>query len=175
MSDRPPRSPRKRKRRSRAKSPDPRPASLPPSPYQAEYLKKQTPSAITKIVARQIFDSRGNPTVEADVYTHKGMFRAMTPSGASTGIHEAVELRDGDKAKCVHPSRSSNPAGWNSAYPDANLGPASGVAAARARRLAARTAVRPSAKAISRSGGGGARLCGYFSPPRLIPYRPDPR
>ena len=37
----------------------------------------------------------------AGVYTHKGMFRAMTPSGASTGIHEAVELRDGDKAKYV--------------------------------------------------------------------------
>jgi enolase len=49
-------------------------------------------------VGRQIFDSRGNPTVEADVYTHKGMFRSMTPSGASTGIHEAVELRDGDKS-----------------------------------------------------------------------------
>ena len=64
-------------------------------------MKKQTPAAITKIVGRQIFDSRGNPTVEADVYTHKGMFRAMTPSGASTGIHEAVELRDGDKAKYV--------------------------------------------------------------------------
>ena len=83
------------------------PVSLsPPSPrlpllvvLQSEYLKKQTPAAITKIVGRQIFDSRGNPTVEADVYTHKGMFRAMTPSGASTGIHEAVELRDGDKSK----------------------------------------------------------------------------
>jgi hypothetical protein len=65
---------------------------------QADYLKKQTPAVITKVVGRQIFDSRGNPTVEADVYTHKGMFRAMTPSGASTGIHEAVELRDGDKS-----------------------------------------------------------------------------
>jgi len=72
---------------------------LPSRNPQAEYLRKQTPAAITKIVGRQIFDSRGNPTVEADVYTHKGMFRAMTPSGASTGIHEAVELRDGDKAK----------------------------------------------------------------------------
>jgi len=70
-----------------------------PISFMAEYLRKQTPAAITKIVGRQIFDSRGNPTVEADVYTHKGMFRAMTPSGASTGIHEAVELRDGDKAK----------------------------------------------------------------------------
>lgn len=72
---------------------------LPSRNPRAEYLRKQTPAAITKIVGRQIFDSRGNPTVEADVYTHKGMFRAMTPSGASTGIHEAVELRDGDKAK----------------------------------------------------------------------------
>ena len=79
-------------------------SGFPPlDPTQAEYLKKQTPAAITKVVARQIFDSRGNPTVEADVHTHKGMFRAMTPSGASTGIHEAVELRDGDKSKCVHP------------------------------------------------------------------------
>ena len=80
-------------------------SGFPPlDPTQAEYLKKQTPATITKVIARQIFDSRGNPTVEADVHTHKGMFRAMTPSGASTGIHEAVELRDGDKSKCVHPS-----------------------------------------------------------------------
>ena len=64
---------------------------------QAEYMAKRTTPAITKIVGRQIFDSRGNPTVECDVYTHKGMFRAMVPSGASTGIYEAVELRDGGK------------------------------------------------------------------------------
>jgi hypothetical protein len=51
-----------------------------------------------QIVGRSIFDSRGNPTVEADVYTHKGMFRAASPSGASTGIYEACELRDGDKS-----------------------------------------------------------------------------
>lgn len=51
------------------------------------------------MVGRQIIDSRGNPTVEADVYTRKGMFRAAVPSGASTGVHEAVELRDGDKSK----------------------------------------------------------------------------
>ncbi len=49
------------------------------------------------IVARQIFDSRGNPTVEVDLTTNKGMFRAAVPSGASTGIHEALELRDGNK------------------------------------------------------------------------------
>ena len=50
------------------------------------------------IHSRQILDSRGNPTVEVDVYTSNGGFgRAAVPSGASTGIHEAVELRDGDK------------------------------------------------------------------------------
>lgn len=54
-------------------------------------------SAIKRIHARQILDSRGNPTVEADLYTSKGLFRAAVPSGASTGKYEAVELRDGDK------------------------------------------------------------------------------
>ena len=56
------------------------------------------PPAITKVTGRQIFDSRGNPTVECEVSTHKGTFRAAVPSGASTGIYEAVELRDGDKS-----------------------------------------------------------------------------
>merc|ERR1712168_809725 len=55
--------------------------------------------SITKIHAREILDSRGNPTVEVDLWTHKGRFRAAVPSGASTGIHEALELRDGDKAR----------------------------------------------------------------------------
>ncbi len=55
-------------------------------------------SNIKEIIARQILDSRGNPTVEADLITERGFFgRAAVPSGASTGIHEAVELRDGDK------------------------------------------------------------------------------
>jgi len=55
-------------------------------------------SKITSIKARQILDSRGNPTVEAEVFTEKGaMGRAAVPSGASTGKHEAVELRDTDK------------------------------------------------------------------------------
>lgn len=54
--------------------------------------------SITKIHARSIFDSRGNPTVEVDLYTDKGMFRAGVPSGASTGIHEALELRDNIKS-----------------------------------------------------------------------------
>jgi enolase len=55
--------------------------------------------SILKVHARQIFDSRGNPTVEVDVTTAKGVFRAAVPSGASTGIYEALELRDGDKSK----------------------------------------------------------------------------
>ncbi len=52
---------------------------------------------ITKILAREILDSRGNPTVEAEVYTKDMMARASVPSGASKGIHEAIELRDQDK------------------------------------------------------------------------------
>ena len=56
-------------------------------------------SIIIKIHARQIFDSRGNPTIEVDVVTENGVLgRAAVPSGASTGEHEAVELRDGGKA-----------------------------------------------------------------------------
>ncbi|XP_069466137.1 enolase isoform X2 [Ambystoma mexicanum] len=53
--------------------------------------------SILKCQARYIFDSRGNPTVEVDLYTGKGLFRAAVPSGASTGIYEALELRDEDK------------------------------------------------------------------------------
>ncbi|XP_059831275.1 enolase [Hypanus sabinus] len=55
--------------------------------------------SIQKIHAREILDSRGNPTVEVDLYTAKGHFRAAVPSGASTGIYEALELRDGDKTR----------------------------------------------------------------------------
>ena len=57
-------------------------------------------SAIIDIYAREVLDSRGNPTIEAEVYTELGGFgRGMVPSGASTGEHEAVELRDGDKER----------------------------------------------------------------------------
>jgi enolase len=57
-------------------------------------------TAISDIVARQILDSRGNPTIEVDVHLESGAKgRAAVPSGASTGAHEAVELRDGDKSK----------------------------------------------------------------------------
>ena len=54
---------------------------------------------ITRVHARQIIDSRGNPTVESDVYVGEVRGRAAVPSGASTGEHEALELRDGDKAR----------------------------------------------------------------------------
>jgi enolase len=57
-------------------------------------------SRIAEVFARQILDSRGNPTIEAEVYTENGAFgRAAVPSGASTGTHEAVELRDNDKKR----------------------------------------------------------------------------
>ncbi|HLR14731.1 MAG TPA: phosphopyruvate hydratase, partial [Bacillota bacterium] len=53
---------------------------------------------ITDIYAREVLDSRGNPTVEVEVFTESGSFgAALVPSGASTGEHEAVELRDGDQ------------------------------------------------------------------------------
>jgi len=50
---------------------------------------------ITKVWGRQILDSRGNPTVEVDIHTKHGMTRGAAPSGASTGTHESLELRDG--------------------------------------------------------------------------------
>ncbi|KAF0185293.1 MAG: phosphopyruvate hydratase [Hyphomonadaceae bacterium] len=57
-------------------------------------------TAIIDIIAREILDSRGNPTVEVDVLLESGAHgRAMVPSGASTGAHEAVEKRDGDKSR----------------------------------------------------------------------------
>ncbi|MEQ2180006.1 Beta-enolase, partial [Goodea atripinnis] len=61
--------------------------------------------SITKIHAREILDSRGNPTVEVDLWTAKGLFRAAVPSGASTGVHEALELRDGDKSRYLGKGR----------------------------------------------------------------------
>jgi enolase len=64
-------------------------------------------STVTKVFARQIFDSRGNPTVEVEVTTAKGVFRAAVPSGASTGIHEALELRDGDKSQYMGKGKHS--------------------------------------------------------------------
>ena len=55
---------------------------------------------IVDVFAREVLDSRGNPTVEVDVFLDDGSKgRAIVPSGASTGVHEAVELRDGDQAR----------------------------------------------------------------------------
>ncbi|GHT23703.1 enolase [Bacteroidia bacterium] len=57
---------------------------------------------IVKIIGREVLDSRGNPTVEVEVLTASGTIgRAIVPSGASTGVHEAVELRDGDKSRYI--------------------------------------------------------------------------
>merc|ERR1711937_1080018 len=59
------------------------------------------PAKIVSLKAREIFDSRGNPTVEVDLLTDFHLFRAAVPSGASTGIYEALELRDGDKKRLL--------------------------------------------------------------------------
>jgi enolase len=73
-------------------------------------------SAIEVVRGRQVLDSRGNPTVEAEVHLESGAFgRAVSPSGASTGAHEAVELRDGGEAwggKGVRRTRSTSRSSW---------------------------------------------------------------
>jgi enolase len=66
-----------------------------PFGFLASELAKEQDVLITGVKARQIFDSRGNPTVECDITTALGVFRAAVPSGASTGRYEALELRDG--------------------------------------------------------------------------------
>src|SRR5512140_52331 len=64
--------------------------------------KEAIMSNIAEIRARQVLDSRGNPTVEAEVWLENGIVgRAIVPSGASNGEHEAVEMRDGDKTQYV--------------------------------------------------------------------------
>ena len=63
-------------------------------------LKENLMSAIIDIIGREVLDSRGNPTVEAEVWLESGATgRAAVPSGASTGVREAIELRDGDKSR----------------------------------------------------------------------------
>src|SRR2546423_14907075 len=63
-------------------------------------IRAMANSSINKILAREILDSRGNPTIEVDVHLEGGALgRAIVPSGASTGEHEAWELRDGDKKR----------------------------------------------------------------------------
>ncbi|XP_048420697.1 cytosolic enolase 3-like isoform X6 [Pyrus x bretschneideri] len=65
--------------------------------FISNHMKKAVPSVITKVKARQILDSRGIPTVEVDLHTNKGMFRASAPSSDASGMYEAFELLDGDK------------------------------------------------------------------------------
>lgn len=80
-------------------------------------------SIITEVFARQILDSRGNPTVEAEVVTENGIVgRAAVPSGASTGVHEAMELRDGDKSKYMGKGVLKAVENINSAINDALVG-----------------------------------------------------
>src|SRR5215831_5003700 len=72
----------------------------PPDPVERAQTKqvRAAMTAIVDIIGREILDSRGNPTIEVDVVLEDGSLgRAAVPSGASTGTHEAVELRDGDK------------------------------------------------------------------------------
>src|SRR6202795_1671174 len=72
----------------------------PPTARSRHFPKEAPMTAIVDIIGREILDSRGNPTVEVDVVLEDGSIgRAAVPSGASTGAHEAVELRDGDKAR----------------------------------------------------------------------------
>lgn len=66
---------------------------------------------ISKIHARSVYDSRGSPTVEVDIVTETGLHRAIVPSGASTGSHEACELRDGDKSKWGGKGKNKNEEG----------------------------------------------------------------
>ena len=78
---------------------------------------------ITDILAREVLDSRGNPTIEVEVYTESGAFgRGMVPSGASTGEHEAIELRDGDKARYLGKGVLKAVANVNDIIADAILG-----------------------------------------------------
>src|SRR5579871_6135615 len=70
------------------------------SPGMMAKTMSQQLAPIARVLGREILDSRGNPTVEVDVVLADGTLgRAAVPSGASTGIHEAVELRDGDKKR----------------------------------------------------------------------------
>lgn len=64
--------------------------------------QNENQSAISKVVGREIIDSRGNPTVEVDMYTEDGMFRASVPSGASTGVYEVSRYEaQSDGGRCV--------------------------------------------------------------------------
>ena len=85
-------------------------------------------ATISRIIGREVMDSRGNPTVEADVYLDTGaMGRACAPSGASTGSREALELRDGDKARYLGKGVLLAVAAINDKIAPAILGDPSGI------------------------------------------------
>src|SRR5512134_3106802 len=85
--------------------------------------EKFTMSYIEEIVTREILDSRGNPTVEVEVVLEDGSVgRAAVPSGASTGVHEALELRDGDKDRYLGKGVSQAVANVNGVIADALFG-----------------------------------------------------
>ena len=78
---------------------------------------------IVDVIGREILDSRGNPTVEVEVYLEDGtMGRAAVPSGASTGIYEACELRDGDKSRYMGKGVEKAVANVNSEIAEALIG-----------------------------------------------------
>ena len=82
---------------------------------------------ISQVRGREILDSRGNPTVEVDVILADGTLgRAAVPSGASTGIYEAVELRDGDKARYLGKGVAKAVANVNTVLAKVAVGPRSG-------------------------------------------------
>src|SRR5215470_6986494 len=86
-------------------------------------IEHETMSTIVDIQAREILDSRGNPTLEADVLLAGGALgRAAVPSGASTGVHEALELRDGDKKRYLGKGVSKAVANVNGVIADALFG-----------------------------------------------------
>ena len=79
--------------------------------------------SIIDVYAREVLDSRGNPTVEVEVTTESGAFgRAIVPSGASTGEREALELRDGDKSRFMGKGVTKAVANVNDIIADAVLG-----------------------------------------------------
>ena len=79
--------------------------------------------SIVSVQAREVLDSRGNPTLEVDVLTDGGAFgRAAVPSGASTGAHEAVELRDGDKKRYLGKGTLNAVENVNTTIADALIG-----------------------------------------------------
>ncbi|CAA7389838.1 unnamed protein product [Spirodela intermedia] len=89
---------------------------------QSNHMRRAVSSAITKIKARQILDSKGIPTVEVDMYTNKGMFRAAAPSGDLDKIYERSELRDGDKGKYLGNSVSKAVRNINEKIAEALIG-----------------------------------------------------